>query len=350
MPRRPLFWALLANVAWGHAGADVADDPYGECVPYSTDAELDRFLAEHADAYRRAMGRAAAWLLALELDPVALPAHVKPKKKLAELVDVLIRLHEAGIGDPDAIRARIEQLARATDRDAYHDMLAVDDRVFKQNSTSYLRVAYLLDRFGVDVSRYRSEIARVHPRLDAHLPERGPHQRGAFRTYYAHFGLKEPFPLEGALTAGFLARRADPAAMDRSAAYAVTHEIFVPFDFGEDLDARPYDADELRWIRHVLAVLTDTWVDRGDPDLVAELVSCLRFVRATDLPQYRRGIEMLFATQAGDGHWGDYERYRSRDGDHVAVKYELHTTAVAIDALTVAFHPAWNRALAPEVP
>lgn len=350
MLRSPILWVWLVATGCAPAGAEVGDDPYGECVHYSTDPELDAFLAEREAAYQRAVERAARWVLALEVDPVALPAHAKPKKRLGELVDVLIRLHDDGIGDPEALRARVEQLARATDDPAYHDMLDVDDVVFKQNATSYLRVAYLLERFGVALPRYRREIARVHPRLDAHMPSRGAHQRGAFHTYYAHFGLKEPFPLKGALEAGLLAQRADPARMDRLDAYSVTHEIFVPFDFGEDLDAEPYDAEALAWVRHVLAALTDTWVAKGDPDLVAELVSCLRFVRATDLPQYRRGIEMLLLTQAEDGHWGDYERFRRRDGDHVTVKYELHTTSVAIDALTAAFHPDRNRALAPVVP
>lgn len=348
MPRMPLVWFFLAT-GGGVAVAHGPGDP-GECVPYSTDVEIDAFLASLEPAYRHAMEQAGRWVLELELDPVELPTHTRPKKKLAELVDVLLRMHAAGIGDPDVVRARLEQLARATEDDRYHDMLTVDDKVFRQNSTSYLRVPYLLERFGFELPHYRSEIARVHPRLDSHMRDRGAHQRGAFRTYYTHFGLEEPFPLGGALNHGLLAMRLDPKRMGRSEAYSVTHEIFVPYDFGDNLDAEPYDAEELRWVRHVLAVLTDTWVQRGDPDLVAELVSCMRFVRATDLPQYRRGIEMLLRSQDADGHWGDYERYRPYEGEYVAVKYELHTTAVAIDALTMAFHPEWNRALAPVIP
>lgn len=315
------------------------------CMPYSTDPALDTFLARHEGAYLQALHRARGWLDALELDPVALPAHVKPKKKLVELLDTYLRLHEVGFHD---VKPRIDQLAAATDDPAYHDMLEVDDATFKQNATSYLRAAWLLDRFGADVTRYRAEIRRVHPRLNAHMSQRGPHQRAAFRTYYAHFGLEEPFPLEGALQRGLIARRADPAKMNRWDAYSVTHEIFVPYDYGEALDARPFNDDDLRYLRQTLAVLTDRFVH--DPDLLAELVSCMRYIRAIDLPQYRRGLEVLFQAQFPDGHWGDYERARPRDGALVAVKYELHTTGVAVDALTVAFHPEFNEAVSPVIP
>lgn len=341
---------VLALHGWSPPAYASPAAPSDSCTPYSTVPEVDAFLADHREAYALAIARATGWLDRLALDPVALPVRVKPKKKFVELLDTYLRLVRVGAGDPEALRARIGALAATTDQDAYHDMRDVDDRTFKQNATSYLRAAYILDRVGVDTTRYRAEIARVHARLNAHMDQRGPHQRAAFHTYYAHFGLEEPFPLAGALSVGLVARRADPTGMNLWDAYGITHEVFVPYDYGEDLDAEPFDAAELRYLRRTLATLTDAYLEKGDPDLVAELVSCMRYIRATDLPQYLRGLEMLFATQAADGHWGDYERFRARDGEYVSVKYELHTTAVAIDALTIAFHPEWNRSVAPIVP
>ena len=60
-----------------------------------------------------------------------------------------------------ALIARIEELARPTRGDRYHDMLTVDDREFKEDATSYLRAALLLDRLGLDTTLYRKEIAAM---------------------------------------------------------------------------------------------------------------------------------------------------------------------------------------------
>ena len=45
------------------------------------------------------------------------------------------------------------------------------------------------------------DLRKIEARLDNHLPGRGPNQRLTFKKYYEHFGLEEPFPLEGALDA-----------------------------------------------------------------------------------------------------------------------------------------------------
>jgi hypothetical protein len=321
---------------------------------YTTDPSTDAWLVGHRGDYERAIRRAGAWLEPLSVDPAELRAHgIKGKKKLVELIDAWGRLYqvaEGGRAQAD-ILARIDLLAEVTRTDAYHDMLEIDDVSFKQDATSYLRAAYLLDGLGLDIERYRAGIAEAEPRLDAHMPQRGPFQQYGFHVYYAHFGLEEPFPLASALEDGLIARRAPAETMDRYDAYAVTHEIFMPYDYGDDLEATPFTVDDLRYLRVVLPQLVDVWMARQDPDLVAELVSCLRFIRAVDLPAYTEGLAFLLRTQHPDGHWGDYRAEAERIGAWATTyKLELHTTTVAIDALTVAFHPAWNRSLAPVVP
>jgi hypothetical protein len=46
-----------------------------------------------------------------------------------------------------------------------------------------------MERLGLDTTLYREEIRKVHSRLNAHMPTRGPHQRRAFHWYYERFGL-----------------------------------------------------------------------------------------------------------------------------------------------------------------
>jgi hypothetical protein len=138
--------------------------------------------------------------------------------------------------------------------------------------------------------------------------------------------------------------------MSPNALYAVTHEVFVPFDYGDDLEATPFDDDDLRWLREVFSRATEILVEEKDADLLAEVVTCLRLVRAVDLPAYRDGLDALLAWQQEDGHWGVYDEERERIGDLVVYEAELHTTVVAVEALALAFHPAWNESVEPVAP
>ena len=167
-------------------------------------ANLAAFLDAREPRYRQALDRARAWIEALEINPVELRRHgIKGKKKVAEWLDAALRLYEAsGPSEQAALRARIERLSAMTRTPGYHDMARVPDRQFREDSTSYLRTAYLLDRFGLDIALYRREIRKLQPRLDAHLVERGVDQRMAFHRYYRHFGLAEPFPLDAAFRSG----------------------------------------------------------------------------------------------------------------------------------------------------
>ncbi len=287
------------------------------------------------------MSKARAWLDHLEVDPIELRAHgVKGKKKLVELLDAYVRLLQ--VTDDDADRARIEARIRevtgVTRTDAYHDMLRVDDKVFKQDSTSYLRAAYLMEKLGLDTTRYREEIRRIHQRLDDHMARRGSHQRMAFHWYYQHFGLTEPFDLAAGYRAGVIASRLDPYRYRRTLqVYDLTHEIFVPYRFGEVLQSDFFSADDRAYLRHTLDRLTVFYVMARNPDLVAELTSCIRLLGFTDLAVYREAIGYLLEAQHEDGKWGDYERYRKKYGRYVDQGFYLHTTMVVLDALILGY-------------
>ena len=84
-----------------------------------------------------------------------------------------------------------------------------------------------------------------------------------------------------------------------------------------------------------------------DADLLAELLSSMRYLRQVESAEYRDGLGFLLDHQHEDGSWGDLEEARRIFGEHAAEGRILHSTTVVIEALTVAFHPAWNRDLYP---
>lgn len=300
------------------------------------------FLDTHAQRYQTALAQARSWLDALQVNPTDLRAHgIKGKKKLTELLDVYLRLYEvAAPSDKPKLLERIRSITAMTATPGFHDMARVDDKQFKEDSTSYLRVAFLMDRFGLDTKLYRREIDKILPRLNDHMQYRGSDQRMAFHIYYKHFGLEEPFPLQAAYKIGTISARHDAGWFKQNPmeTYSLTHEIFAPYEFGEKLDADFFSPQDKTYLRPLLSDLTAYSIGQDDPDITAELVSCLRYLRFTDLAIYRQAIEYLSKSQWPDGKWGNYEQRRIYYGDYVDQAFYLHTTMVTVDALITAFH------------
>ncbi len=330
----------------GLAGAHAVGAPSGSNTFVGTNPApgraIDAFLAATQTRYRDALVRTRGWLDALEVNPTDLRARgIKGKKKLAELLDVYLRLYDVAPADgKPALLERIRGITAITATPGYHDMLRVDDRQFKEDSTSYLRVAFLMDRFGLDTKLYRQEIQKTLARLNDHMKYRGSDQRMAFHLYYKHFGLPEPFPLQAAYDVGVIASRHDPAwfKQNKMEMYNLTHEIFVPYEFGEKLDAKFFAEPDKTYLRPLLADLTAYGIGQDDADITAELTSCLRYLHFTDLPVYAEALRYLLQSQRPEGKWGSYEQYRGYYGDYVDQAFYLHTTLVVVDALTVAFH------------
>lgn len=326
---------VFGGIAWKQCGGTTSQD---ECQATA------RLLAARRADYRVAIGRAKSWIDALPIDPVQLRLRgQKGKKHFVEALSAYWRLYRiAGEAERTELMGRVRRLTDVTSAAAYHDMAINSDDAFKQDATSYLRAALLMERMGLDTTRYREEIVAIHPRLNAHMKKRGVHQRMVFAWYYRHFGLSEPFPLATAFADGIISRRVAPAALQKRDIYELTHEVFGPYEYGDRLDADPFTVEEKRYLLETIPTLIDMRIANGDPDLVAELVACLRELRFTGVPEYRRGLEYLLSTQRGDGAWGHYEQYRQNLKDLVEPTYVLHTTMVAIDALTLAFHEPWN--------
>lgn len=290
--------------------------------------------------YRRAEGKARAWLDALEVDPVELMEHgVKGKKKLGEILGVYDVLYRYAIGEEArVILARARELARQTERPEYHDMQTCSDLEFKQNSMSYLRVMKLMAQFGFDVSLYRSEVEAVKPRLDEHLEERGAWQREMFARYYDHFGLARPPLLDPeAQGGGILAERRPAAELERGDIYRVTHEVFVAYDYGIAHSQDGLSDGDLAYLRELIPQLLAEATARVDPDLEGELLLAATYLSLDEHPATTAGVEHLLASQNPDGSWGDYERYRSRYGPTLDQRNYLHTTGVVLTALAEAF-------------
>ncbi len=239
--------------------------------------------------------------------------------------------------DVRTLMDRAEVVVAPTREDGYHDMAVVDDRQFKQDATSYMRAAYLMDRLGMDTGTYVEQMRKVLPRFDEHMAARGPAQQMIFHIYYSHFGFEEPFPLDRAFEKGRIAARADPHTLERMPVYHLTHEIFMPFRYGEVRETDFFDEDDEAYLADALPVLVERRIAARDPDLVAELVLCLEYLDMEDDPAYARGITFLLDEQNGDGSWGDYPEADRRFGPYARHHIYLHTTKLALSALVNAF-------------
>jgi hypothetical protein len=329
--------AATARVSQGLPGSIPASTPSPPAA--SPLPELPVFLAANRPAYLESMRRARAWLDALRVDPLELREKgIKGKKKLVEQLDSYYRLWQVA-GDPEKKKLldRIKQVVAITYEDRYHDMGTISDEWFKQDATSYLRAALVMERLGLDTRRYRKEIQKIHQRLNDQMLRRGPHQQRMFHTYYQHFGLEEPFPLEGALEKGVIATRASPRSLPASQVYELTHEVYALYEYGDRLDVDPFDAEDKRYLRNAFAVLADRYLQVGDPDLLGEIVECMHYLRFSGQPTYRAGVIFLLKSQNSDGSWGNYPSQQKRLGPYVKQGYQLHTTLVAIGALTAVF-------------
>lgn len=306
-------------------------DGLGERTGAFLDASEDRYLEA------RAGGR--SWLDTLHVDHVDLRSRgIKGKKKLVELLDAYVWLLRDPLRDErETLKTRAAEVVAPTRDPAWHDMASVDDLQFKQDATSYMRAAYLMDRLGMDTRGYVQEMVKVLPRLNAHMTTRGPSQQMIFHIYYEHFGFEEPFALDGAFEKGRIAARADPHTLERMPIYHLTHEIFMPYRYGEVRETDFFDPDDLDYLRTALPVLLRRRIAARDPDLVGELVLCMEYLDLENEPGYLEGLSFLLESQNDDGSWGRYPEADRRFGPYARYHIYLHTTKLALSALVNAF-------------
>ena len=194
-----------------------------------------------------------------------------------------------------------------------------------------------MDEVGIDTTFYRKQMAKVIDRYDSHMPKRGPAQQMIFHVYYGHFGFEEPFPLDAAFEKGIITARADPETMKRMQMYHLTHEIFMPFRYGEVRQSDFFDDGDVEYLAGTLPVLVRRRIDVGDPDLVAELVLCMEYLDLEDDTAYREGLGFLLESQKTDGSWGHYPDSDKKFGAWATYHIYLHTTKLALAALVNAY-------------
>ena len=285
------------------------------------------------------MARAQAWLDKLTLDLRDLDQNGIPaKRKLAELLGAYVDLYQtANVADRATIWARLQMMTAPTAEPWYHDMDKVDDSTFKRDSTSYLRVAFLMGHAGLDTTAYRKHIEVLRERLDRQMSTRGYNQQMIFHAYYRYFGLKEPYPLVEAKTVGGIPGRKSPYKLTQSEVYDLAHEVGARYDLEELAPDAAFLPADLAYLRWALDRLTVRYLMADNRDLAGELAISMAYLGFTDLAVFREAIDFLLQSQNPDGSWGAYEEARATYGARLDVAMYLHTTAIAVRALALAF-------------
>jgi hypothetical protein len=361
---KPQQWPIISRHGWCIGGAVLC--LLSSILPYANDNLSQSILQRAASGeqpseplcltaaapsdrprwsdYLRLKHRTWAWFDQLDVDPVELLKHgVKGKKKLAEILQAYLNLYQHA---PDAaarerIQQRVVQLVRHTQRSEYHhDLLVSSDTEFLQNSMSYLRVLWLLEHLEQDTTAYRQRLLTIKPRMDEHLKQRGPWQQAMFAEYYTRFGLEKPPGLSLA-SAGVVIQRLPLTQYNRDKAYYLTHEVFVAFDYGLRRLQSHFTAEDLSYIRTVLPVLAQTAIQQNAQDLLAEILQCMTYLGWQTEPVYCQGINYLLDSQNPNGTWGNYEALRTVDESYFDQRLYLHTTMVAMQALSEAYEGHW---------
>jgi len=284
----------------------------------------------------------------LVVDPVELIKHkVKGIKKLGEILDVYTGAfeHLKCEATKHWIKKRVRQLARYTRKKEYHMLGSCHANVFNENSMSYLRVLLLLKEFGVDTQMYYKELLKVLPRMDAHLAQRGPWQRAMFAQYYTYFKLPLPKVLTHLgppLAKGEILERRPASAYTLEATYQLTHEIFVAFNYAKQKQQTILNIEDIEWCKKIIPILAKRFIGTNDIDIVAELLSCMTYLRMHNFPIYQEVVAWLLEKQNTDGTWGAYEKFRPMYGKWIAQQGYLHTSMVAVRALMEVYEGGWE--------
>jgi DNA relaxase NicK len=110
-------------------------------------------------------------------------------------------------------------------------MAIVDDKLFKKNSMSYLRVMWLLKQLDFDISHYQKEVKRIMGRMNAHLAQRGAWQKEVFKEYYKDFGYQLPPVLKtNLIDNGVIKKQLAFNKYKKNDAYSFTHFVFAGFE------------------------------------------------------------------------------------------------------------------------
>jgi len=258
------------------------------------------------------------------------------KKFLAEFLGMYLKLQKSATTaqEKEVIYKRIEPYYKKTLESSFHNMAKVDDKLFKKNSMSYMRIMWLLKEMGFDITEYKQELAKVQKRMDNHMPRRGEWQRAVFDKYYDYFKIKKPVVLQNAKRLkGPITTRKPLEFYKRTKAYVLTHFLFAAYDYGNKKTQTRFSKADIEYIKTIVPQIIKKFELKQNDDIVAELLTCLIFIEETETNEFKASYKRLINRQNIDGSFGSYERSRKKIGSDVEFRQYMHTTLVALETL-----------------
>ncbi len=258
------------------------------------------------------------------------------KKYLAEFLGLYLKLNKAvtSVKGKEALKKRIEPFYQKTLDPKFHNMALVNDKLFKKNSMSYMRIMWLLQKLDFDITFYKQELAKVQKRMDKHMKVRGEWQRAVFDKYYDFFKLKKPIELQNAKKSkGPIGLKKPISFYTRTNAYILTHFVFAAYDYGNKQEQIRFNTNEIKYLKDILPQIIKKFELKNNDDIVAELLTCQVFIGDTNTKEFKTSYARLLSRQNKDGSFGSYERVRKKIGNDVEFRQYLHTTLVALETL-----------------
>ena len=256
------------------------------------------------------------------------------KKYLAEFLGLYLKLKK-GLKSKSAseeIKKRLTPFYQETLQPSYHNMGQVDDKLFKKNSMSYMRIMWLLDQLGFDISLHKKELAKIQKRMDNHMVKRGPWQRAVFDWYYDYFKIAKPKALKNAKQLkGSIGTRKELNFYKRQQAYVLTHFVFAAYDYGNKITQDRFTKEDINYLKEILPQIIAKFELKRNDDLVGELLTCQVLIGDTKTSAFKKSYKRLMSRQNNDGSFGGYENYRKKVGDDAEFRAYLHTTLVCLE-------------------
>jgi hypothetical protein len=287
---------------------------------------------------------ALAWVDSLDVDPIKLREErdMKGKKNYVQVLDIYHSLFST-TADPqkkEEYKNKTQELAQITHNWKYHDLNEINDTQFRQDSTSYLRAWYLINEFGFDTEYYITEIERVLPRLNSHLPSRGTNQKMAFVFYYGQLGYPINYTLAELFNNSEIRRKTGADELEEIDVYFITHEIFFLHD---DNQMDLLTTDDIAYLNETIKFWVNKTIAEANVDLLAELVMIMTQLEFVSISEYDTALRTILSSQNKNGSFGYYEdarEYYQKIGSKIDVDIYLylHTTEVVLRALNEALY------------
>jgi len=314
------------------------------CIKEPGSDEEDKEPIEQNELLEQINSRALDWLAGLDVDPIKLRDEmgIKGKKNYVQVLDIYLCLYQT-TNDPEKkveYKDKVAELIQVTKEEKYHDLNEINDTQFRQDSTSYLRAWYIINEFGFNTSYYITEIEKVLPRLDAHLPTRGTNQKMAFMFYYHQLGYQINYTMAELFNNSVIRDRKEIQNLSELDVYFFTHEIFFLYD---DAQLNLLIFDDYEYINATLIYQINKKLAEDNVDLLAELLMVMNYLNYRDMKEYETVLNYLLNSQNKNGSFGYYEdvrRYYQEQGINIDVDISiyLHTTEVTLRALNEAIY------------